>query len=199
MVKYVYPSKLNLETKRHISCVSTDSPGKMARGLGVRLPPRWIFKASTTPARQIGPFAKGDQLQSQQCGCGDEKLERGRCNQRKAAYVRQRGQGSEGDDASAHRGFLIQNTLQCVPLFVDKEGPAKRLWSDAQSDHISVAALWGGARRTTQQMCAWSIAQKRCALADWHSSTKAIAALLIAHVTQRRLCSRRQCETQLRI
>ena len=121
--------------------ISTDSLGKMARGLGVRLPPQWVFKAATTPARQIGSFAKGDQLQSQQCGCGDEKLERGRCNQRKAAYVRQRGQGSEGDDASAHRGFLIQNTLQCVPLFVDKEGPAKRLWSDAQSNHISVAAL----------------------------------------------------------
>ena len=72
---------------------------------------------------------------------GDEELERGRCNQRKAAYVRQRGRGIEGDEASAHRSFLIQNALQCVPLFVDKEGPAKRLWLDAQSNHISVAAL----------------------------------------------------------
>jgi len=34
--------------------------------------------------------------------------------------------------APAHRGFLIQNTLQSVLLFVDKGEPAKRLWSVLQ-------------------------------------------------------------------
>ena len=105
-----------------------------------------------------------------------------------ATNVRQRTYGYEGKaarvmkQAPAHRGFLIQNTLQSVLLFVDKGGPAKRLWSDAQSNQCCSAVR--GARRATQQMCAWMIAQKRCALADWHSSAKSIAALLITQIAK---------------
>ena len=60
---------------------------KMARGLGVRQPPRWVFNAARSLINTyVGAPAKAVD-QSQQCdGCEDDQLEQG-----DAARIRERG------------------------------------------------------------------------------------------------------------
>ena len=55
---------------------------------------------------------------------GDEELERGRCNQRKAAYLRQRGRGIEGDEASAGSPWFLDPEHAPVCIAVCRQGRA---------------------------------------------------------------------------
>ena len=66
---------------------------------------------------------------------GDEELERGRCNQRKAAYLRQRGRGIEGDEASAGSPWFLDPEHAPVCIAVCRQGRACKAFV------VSVAVL----------------------------------------------------------